>query len=144
MKTSMLATLTTMAIAATMLTGCMSTLKKLNEPKLDYREYAGEPVKSFDMRNYDGGWSAVSRDQVVVWSGINEAYLIKVSGYCPDLMFANAIGVTNTAGTVDKFEKILVGKDKCLIEEIRPIDTKQMKADRKLMKEMRKQSEAES
>lgn len=144
MKTSMLVTLTTMAIAATMLSGCMSTLKKLNEPKLDYREYAGEPVKSFDMRNYDGGWSAVSRDQVVVWSGINEAYLIKVAGYCPDLQFANAIGVTNTAGTVDKFEKILVGKDRCLIEEIRPIDTKQMKADRKLMKEMRKQSEGES
>jgi hypothetical protein len=96
------------------------------------------------MRNYDGGWSAVSKDQVVVWSGINEAYLIKVSGYCPDLQFANAIGVTNTAGRVDKFEKILVGKDKCLIDEIRPVDTKQMKADRKLMKEMRKQSEAES
>jgi len=136
MKVSLVA----MAAAAMLLSGCVSTLKKLNEPKLDYREYAGEPVKSFDLRNYDGGWSAVSKDQLVVWSGINQAYLIKVAGYCPDLQFANAIAVTNTAGTVDKFEKIIVGRDKCLIEEIRPVDTKQMKEDRKLMREQREQA----
>jgi len=70
-----------------------------------------------------------------------EDYIIKVSGYCPDLMFANAVGVTNSAGTVDKFEKVIVGHDKCFIEEIRPIDTKQMKADRKLMKEQLKEAE---
>ena len=38
-------------------------------------------------------------------------------------MYAHAIGVTNSAGTVDKFEKVIVGDDKCFIEEIRPIDT---------------------
>ena len=118
--------------------GCASTLAHINAPKLDYREYAGEPVKSFDLHNFDG-WSAVSKDQLVVWAGINEAYLIKVTGYCPDLMFANAIAVTSTAGNVDKFEKVIVGHDKCFINEIRPIDTKQMKADRKLLNEQRKQ-----
>ena len=137
MKTSLVAILLSVALLA----GCAATLKKLSEPKLSYTEYAGEPVKSFYMRNLDGGWSPVSRDQLVVWSGINEAYLIKVAGYCPDLMFAQAIGVTNSAGTVDKFEKVLVGRDKCFIEEIRPIDTKQMKADRKLMKEQQKEAE---
>ena len=137
MKTSLVAILLSVAL----LTGCAATLKKLSEPKLSYTEYAGEPVKSFYMKNRDGGWSPVSKDQLVVWSGINEAYLIKVAGYCPDLMFAQAIGVTNSAGTVDKFEKVIVGRDKCFIEEIRPIDTKQMKADRKLMKEQRKENE---
>jgi uncharacterized protein YceK len=134
MKNSLVA----LVIAAGLLAGCASTLAHINAPKLDYREYAGEPVKSFDMHNFDG-WSAVSKDQLVVWSGINEAYLIKVTGYCPDLMFANAIGVTSTAGNVDKFEKVIVGHDKCFINEIRPIDTKQMKADRKLLNEQRKQ-----
>src|SRR4249920_2986923 len=133
MKSSLVATV----VAAALLAGCASTLAKLNGPKLDYREYAGEPVKSFDMHNFDG-WSAVSKDQLVVWSGINEAYLIKVTGYCPDLMFANAIGVTSTAGNVDKFEKVIVGHDKCFINEIRPIDTKQLKEDRKLLKEQQK------
>jgi hypothetical protein len=130
MKMSLFVTL----LAATALAGCASTLAKLNGPKLDYTEYAGEPVKSFYMGNYDG-WSAVSKDQLVVWSGVNKAYLLTVTGYCPDLEFASRIAVTSTGNTVDKFEKVLVGRDSCLIKEIRPIDTKQMKEDRKLLRE---------
>ena len=124
-------------VAAASLAGCASTLAKLNGPKLDYTEYAGEQVKSFYMGNYDG-WSAVSKDQLVVWSGINKAYLLTVTGYCPDLEFAQRIAVTSTGNTVDKFEKVIVGRDRCLIKEIRPIDTKQMKEDRKLIREQQK------
>jgi hypothetical protein len=130
MKISLVATL----LAAASLAGCASTLAKLNGPKLDYTEYAGEPVKSFYLGNYDG-WSAVSKDQLVVWSGINKAYLLTVTGYCPDLEFANTIALTSTANTVDKFEKVIVGRDRCFIKEIRPVDTKQMKEDRKLLRE---------
>ena len=133
MKISLVATV----FAAASLAGCASTLAKLNGPKLDYTEYAGEPVKSFYMGNYDG-WSAVSRDQLVVWSGINKAYLLKIGGYCPDLQYAMQIAVTSTANTVDKFEKVIVGRDRCFITEIRPIDTKQMQADRKLLREQMK------
>jgi hypothetical protein len=133
--------LVTALIAITMLAGCASTLKKLQGPKLDYHEYTGEPVKSFYMSNFDG-WTPVSKDEVVVWSGINKAYLLKLTGYCPDLQFANAIAVTSTASTVDKFEKVIVGRDKCFINEIRPVDVKQMKADRKLMREQMKASES--
>jgi hypothetical protein len=135
--------LVVLVVAAASLAGCASTLAKLNGPKLDYTEYAGEPVKSFYMNDFDG-WTAVSKDQIVVWSGINKAYLIKVTGYCPDLQFANAIAVTSTANTVDKFEKVIVGRDRCFINEIRPIDTKQMKADRKLLREQEKQASSES
>jgi len=130
MKISLVATV----LAATLLAGCAATLAKLNAPKLDYTEYAGEPVKSFYLGNYDG-WSAVSKDQLVVWSGVNKAYLLTITGYCPDLQFANTIAVTSTGNTVDKFEKVIVGRDRCFIKEIRPIDTKQMKEDRKLLNE---------
>lgn len=116
--------------------GCASA------PKLDYTDYAGEPVRSFYMGTFDG-WTAVSRDQLVVWTGFNKAYLLTVTGYCPDLQFANTIAVTSTGSTVDKFEKVLVGRDRCLINEIRPLDTKQLKADRKLLREqMKKPAEA--
>jgi uncharacterized protein DUF6491 len=129
MKTPLVATL----FAATLLAGCA------NNPKLDYSDYVGEPVKSFYMPNFDG-WTPVSKDQLVVWTGINEAYLLTVTGYCPDLKFANTIAVTSTANTVDKFEKVLVGRDRCFIKEIRPVDTKQMKADRKVLLEQMKKS----
>src|SRR5688572_26746164 len=124
MKTSLVATLVAIGLVA----GCASS------PKLDYREYAGQPVRSFHMTSYDG-WSPVSKDQLVVWTGINEAYLLRVVGYCPNLQYAHAIAVTSTGNTVDKFEKVIVGRDKCLINEIRPIDTRQMKEDRKVLRE---------
>ena len=137
MKTSL--ALVSALAAATMLAGCASMKKS----QLDYHEYTGEPVKSFYMSNFDG-WAPVSKDELVVWSGINKAYMLKVTGYCPDLQFAHAIAVTSTANTVDKFEKVIVGKDRCFIDEIRPIDTKQMKEDRKLIYEQRKQAKQQS
>lgn len=135
MKTSV-AIVSALAAAAT-LAGCAS----MKRSQLDYHEYTGEPVKSFYMNNLDG-WSPVSKDEVVVWSGINKAYLLKVTGYCPDLQFATAIGVTSTANTVDKFEKVIVGRDRCFIQEIRPVDVKQMKADRKILRDQQKASES--
>jgi hypothetical protein len=124
------------AAALVLLAGCATG------PKLDYTDYAGEPVKSFHMSHFDG-WSAVSRNQLVVWAGMNKAYLLTVTGYCPDLQFANAIAVTSHGNTVDRFEKVIVGRDQCLISEIRPLDTKQIKEDRKLLREQRKQGKQE-
>lgn len=121
-----------------LLMGCALLAACATGPKLNYNEYAGEPVKSFYMSNFDG-WSAVSKDQLVVWAGMNKAYLLKIQGYCPDLQFANAIAVTSTANTVDKFEKVIVGRDRCLISEIRPLDVKQMKEDRKILRDEQKQ-----
>lgn len=142
MKTSRSSGLSTRLIAGALaggalLSGCASG------PKLNYSEYAGEPVKSFYMANFDG-WSAVSKDQLVVWAGMNKAYLLKIEGYCPDLQFANAIAVTSTANTVDKFEKVIVGRDRCLISEIRPLDVTRLKEDRKILREERKQASQSS
>lgn len=132
MKTSLVKSASaSLTAAAALLAGCATG------PKLDYTDYAGEPVKSFYMNNFDG-WTAVSKDQVVIWSGMNKAYLLSLTGYCPDLQLANAIAVTSTGNTVDRFEKVIVGRDRCFIHEIRPLDTKQMKEDRKLMREQMK------
>jgi hypothetical protein len=131
MKISMLKSAAPSVVAAALLAACATG------PKVDYTDYAGEPVKSFYLGNFDG-WTAVSKDQLVVWSGFNKAYLLRVTGYCPDLQFANAIAVTSTGNTVDRFEKVIVGRDRCLINEIRPLDTKQLKEDRKLLREQMK------
>jgi hypothetical protein len=128
-----------MALAGAVgLAGCAS-----NRVELDYTDYAGEPVKSFYMSHFDG-WNAISKDQLVVYSGLNKAHLLTLSGYCPDLQFAHAIAITSTGNTVDRFEKVLVGRDRCLIKEIRPLDVKQMKADRKLIREQLKQGTIEN
>ncbi len=136
MKTSFVASFSALCAAA-LLSGCATG------PKLNYTEYAGEPVRSFYMSNFDG-WTAVSKDQLVVWAGMNRAYLLKIQGYCPDLQYAHTIAVTSTANTVDKFEKVIVGRDRCLISEIRPLDVKQMKEDRKILRDDQKQARQSS
>ena len=123
------------AVCTALFAGCAT------QPKLDYTDYAGEPVKSFYMSHFDG-WSVVSKNQLVVWTDLNKAYLLGITGYCPDLQFANAIAVTSSANTVDKFEKVIVGKDRCFIDTIRPLDVKQMKEDRKLLREQMKKPAA--
>jgi hypothetical protein len=140
MKISLIATSLITRAAAPALAGvaCVALLAGCaTGPKLDYTDYAGEPIKSFYMNNFDG-WTVISKDQVVIWSGMNKAYLLTLTGYCPDLQHVNAIAVTSTGNTVDRFEKVIVGKDRCFINEIRPLDTKQMKEDRKLMREQMK------
>ncbi len=134
MKISLVASV----LAAGLIAGCASG------PKLDYSDYAGEPVKSFYLPAGDfDGWNAISKDQLVVWTGMNKAYLLTVTGFCPELQYAHAIAITSTANTVDKFEKVIVGRDRCFIREIRPVDTKQMKADRKILREQMKKGSME-
>lgn len=136
MKSSVISSIAALC-AAVLLAGCATG------PKLNYSEYAGEPVSSFYMSNFDG-WSAVSKDQLVVWAGMNKAYLLTIEGYCPDLQYAHAVAVTSTGNTVDKFEKVIVGKDRCFIKEIRPLDVKQMKEDRKILRDEQKEARQSS
>jgi hypothetical protein len=117
--------------AGVMLAGCGSGLSRRDEAGLKYVDYAGEPVQQVTaMRGVDG-WTPVSRNQLVIWTGINEAWLLKVWDNCPDLNFATAIRVTQTGNSISRFEKVIAGRDTCPIEEIRPIDVSRMKADRK-------------
>lgn len=128
-----------MALALTpvlTLTGCASgPSRHTDDVKLNYRDYAGPPVEQITaMRGVDS-WTPVSRNEIVIWTGINEAYLLKVWDACPDLQFANTISVSQTGRQISKFEKVRVRDQTCPISEIRPVDVKQMKADRKAAKE---------
>lgn len=95
-----------------------------------YLPYAGAPVDSF--RFFDlTSWELVAPDKVVVWPRLNEAYLLTVDQPCSELQWARAIGVTSTAGTVSRrFDAVTVGRERCRINEIRPIDYRRYKQDR--------------
>ncbi len=116
---------------AVLLAGCATSVSRLGDDgfRPRYADYAEEPVERFTTFRLDG-WTPVSRDSLVVWNGPNEAYLVKVWDTCRDLQFAERIGITETARTVSRFEKVRVGRDSCPIEQIRRIDVAQYKADR--------------
>lgn len=117
--------------AALATTACASAVSKTtgDRAKLDYREYAGEPVDRFTAFHIDS-WTPVSRNQLVVWTGISDAYLLTVWDNCDNLQFADRVAVRKTGFSVSKLDSVQVAGQRCPIQEIRPVDIKRMKLDR--------------
>ena len=88
-----------------------------------YRDFAGAPVNEFTYLGKYNGWRALGRNVLAIQTGLSEAYLITVQGPCTDLQFAETIGLTSTVNTVHRgVDSVLVGRDRCPISEIRPVD----------------------
>lgn len=118
-----------------LLTACATGLvRKDDGAKFKYQDYAGPPIDEVGSMGRVTGWSAVSRNQLVIWTGVNEAWLLKVWDSCRDLEFAETINVTRTGSRISKFDKVLLPRETCPISEIRKVDVKQMQADRKAAK----------
>jgi len=104
-----------------------------------YLAYAGPPIQSFTWLGRFYSFEPLSKDQLVVYTTPNDAYLLKVSPPC-DLRFViNAIGITSTASTVyARLDSVTInsagtgpGPWRCPIDEIRRIDYKRMRADQR-------------
>lgn len=99
-------------------------------PPVDYLSYAGPEIEDFHFFRLDG-WEVVSRNQLIVWTGLQDAYLLKVWEPCTELEYALAIGLTSRFNRVTRFDKVRAGRDVCPIGEIRKLDTARLKADRR-------------
>jgi len=99
-------------------------------PQLDrYLRYAGTPIEQFTYLGRFDSWQALSRNQLVVWTSINDAYLLSIADSCNDLQFAQRIGVSSTAGSVSRLDTVSFDHQRCPIQEIRPVDYRQMRRD---------------
>lgn len=123
-------TLITLLAAAALAAGCATTPNRIksDEALERYLAYAGEPVREFTAFRLQS-WQPLGRDKLMLWTGVNDAYLVTVWETCRDLQFANSIRVRNTGSSVSTFDSIQVGRDRCRIEEIRPVDIRRMKAE---------------
>jgi hypothetical protein len=122
-------------LAALLASACAGGLRRdTSDEKLSYLDYAGDPIKGFTSFRLQS-WQPLSRNQLVLWAGVNEAYLVTIWDGCQDLLFAEAIHVSSTGSQISTFEHVNVGRDRCQISEIRPINVRQMKADRAADKE---------
>lgn len=117
--------------AALILTACASGVSRLSSetPLERYMNYAGEPVNSFTAFNING-WTSLSDTRLVVWTGVNEAWLLTLWSGCQDLAFTDRIRIKSTGSSVMRGDLVIVRRDRCPISEIRPIDVRRMKADR--------------
>jgi len=94
-----------------------------------FMAYAGPPVDQFTWLGHFDSWQSLSRSELVVFTTPWDAYYLKIWLPC-DTRFANRVGLSSTARTVySRLDSVIVGRDRCPIEEIRPIDYRRMRAD---------------
>jgi len=120
-------------LTATLLSVACSGIprRESDQETLDrYTKYAGPPVDHITYLGRYDNWQPVGQYQLVLWTGINDAYLITVASPCENLLFAQRIAITQTANTIySKFDAIRVRHWRCQITEIRPIDYLKMRRD---------------
>ena len=93
-----------------------------------FLQFAGPPVDRFTWIGRYYAFTVLGKQQVVVWTTINDAYLLTVTAPCVGLDFVNGIHFTSSARTVTRgVDGLLVDGQKCFITEIRPVDYRAMK-----------------
>jgi len=98
-----------------------------------YQSYAGDRVTEFRTFGHFNSWTPIDDHHVMVQTNINEAYLITVFEPCFDLPFATHLAITSRFPNQVQsgFDSIRVGRERCRISQIRPVNYKQMRADLK-------------
>lgn len=133
------------------LAGCATTgLSSADRLEL-YRTHAGPPQKDMQFFGTLNGWTELGDSALAVWTKPSEAYLLELTGPCPDLSYAPAIGLTSHMGRVTApFDKVLVRDPTggprlpCFIKTIRKLDVKALRADEKDMRQAQLQEREES
>lgn len=122
-----------------LVTGCASTRLSDAERLALYEAHAGAPVNQ--IRYLDPiGWDRIDDEHVVLQMRPNESWLLRLSGPCLQWTTGSPfIGLSSFSGmTLSKFDKVVApgsSQLSCLIQEIRPLDVKALRAAEKGLRE---------
>jgi hypothetical protein len=124
-------TMLALALVAVVASGCASGLSRSSGDRVleRYEPYIGEPIRGFTAFRMQS-WQPVSRNQLILWTSINDAYLLTITNNCPDLMFTDTVRVTSTASQISTLDQVRVRGDRCPIQKIQPIDIRRWRKDR--------------
>ena len=115
---------------ATLLAACASAppAERRAQRLASFLQYAGEPVeeiRGFTLTRVE----VVGPSSVVFWVRVSEIYLVTVQPHCPELEWANRIGVRQSMNVLRaRFDAVTVRGIDCRIREIRPVDGERWRA----------------
>jgi hypothetical protein len=96
--------------------------------KQTYLQYAGPPIESFTYLGHYNGFRTLGGQDLIIWTTINDAYLIKVLEPCLNLVYANRVDVTSEAHTVTRsIDWVVFDHGRCRIDTIQHVDYGAMK-----------------
>ncbi len=118
-------------LAALGMTACASNRMTDVDRLAMIRAHAGEPVRQ--IRNFNAmGWERVDDEHVLLSMRPSETWLLRVSGPCLDWGIGSPVLGLSSQGpyVMAKLDRILINGSpvSCRIEEIRPVDTRAMRA----------------
>ena len=133
-------------LTAGLLAGCSSVsyAQRESQRQAEYAAATGAPVRSFHFFSPMYSWEALSNQQLVVYTRPTQAWLLDVDG-CPNLTFANVIGLTSSVHEVSvRFDRVLTGRENfpCTITQIRPIDVSHLRAAQQAQRKIDEQPRA--
>jgi len=98
------------------------------EKRAQFRAYAGPPLDRFVYLQHYTGWKRLGNGQVVLWTTINDAYLMTITLPCVGLDFVTNLRLTSTQNMVTSgIDSVIVQGQACRISEIRHVDYERMK-----------------
>ncbi len=115
---------------ATSLSACASPSprERLASRLVEYEAVAGEPVDGFNFFTLQR-FELLGPQTIAVWTRVNKVFLIDVQRPCPGLEFAGGIGVSSSQNRVStRFDAVQFNRERCQIRQIRPIDSRALKA----------------
>ena len=121
-----------MLVTAALLAGCASApaTQGGSAQRASYMAHAGQPVDHLVFHTPYKRLAAISSDQLVVWTDLEQPYLVTVHHPCTNLWFARHIGLTQTGDNVYAQTNVVkADRWTCAIKTIQPVDYRQMKQD---------------
>ncbi len=117
------------ALLTTSLAACASSPReRLASRLVEYEAVAGEPVAGFNFFTLQR-FELLGPQTIAVWTRVNKVFLIDVHRPCPGLEFAGGIGVSSSQNRVStKFDAVQFNRERCQIKQIRPVDSRALKA----------------
>jgi hypothetical protein len=135
-----------MALASLLAAGCAGTRQREGEmsDRERYWHYASEEVPSFNTLGRLSGWRPLGRHELVVWTRFDEAYILRVDPTCYEL--DTAIGIrleSRVTGTISSgFDWVRIGRSRCRILKIFPVDYKLMKQEERELRQKARKDES--
>lgn len=126
-------------LATILAAGCAGARQREGEisDRERYWYYAGEAIPSFNTWGRIDGWRPLGRNELVVWTRFDEAYILRVDPSCLEL--DTAIGIrleSRVSGTISSgFDSVRIGRHSCRILKIHPLDYRLMKQEERELRE---------
>lgn len=118
-----------LAALAAMLAGCAGNrVGERQQARLELAEsLAGEPVDSIWYQRLQN-WEPLSEERLIIWTRVNEAWLLDVQRPCSELPWAQGISIPTMSRQIRaNFDSVHVRNQRCRITRIREIDARALR-----------------